>query len=133
MLQMVLQSFVRGEVTVGIVLTLLLISGRSDAQTLAFSLGGIGVFLLLQGLVPLSSGASRRSKPAPRPSSKPMNPSEPTDAKAEPALETTLSSCACARRPFNRREYFIRAACSSLVVVATACLIYWLTPSVISI
>ena len=52
MFQVFVQSFVRGEVTVGIVLTLLLISGRNDPQTLAFSLGGIGVFLLLQGIHP---------------------------------------------------------------------------------
>ena len=54
----------RGEVTIGIVLTLLLISGRNDPQALAFSLGGIGVFLLLQGFIPLSRRGPGRAQAA---------------------------------------------------------------------
>ena len=38
MLQIVVQSFVRAEVTIGIVLAILLISGRIDPQSIAFSL-----------------------------------------------------------------------------------------------
>jgi hypothetical protein len=139
MFQIVVQSFVRGEVTVGIVLTLLLISGRSDPQTLAYSLGGIGVFLLIQGLIPLSSGRPSRSQKAVKTeppavqenavkhiaSDQPAS-SQPTDARP-----TTVSPCACAKQPFSRREYFARAAISSLVMIGTACLIYWFAPPIV--
>ncbi len=136
MFQLLVQSFIRGEVTVGIVLTLLLVSGRSDAQTLAFSLGGIGVFVLLQGLIPLSSRAPRQrsikeSSAARTSNSSKADSPESTANQAPPFVETTTSPCACARRPFNRREYFLRAFCSSLVVLATACLIYWLAPAAV--
>lgn len=143
MFQVVIQSFIRGEVTVGIVLTLLLISGRSDAQTLAFSLGGVGVFLLLQGFVPLSrrgpgrlqADAEAKKSQLPDSSSAQTDPNKPQVVKSkkdQPLTDrpTTISPCACAKNPFNRREYFTRAAISSLVMIGTACLIYWFAPPI---
>lgn len=144
MFQIVVQSFVRGEVTVGIVLTILLISGRSDPETLAFSLGGVGIFLLLQGFVPLSSRGPGRSQTAAKaeksqlPDSEDSAHGDPKDPqtvkakKAQPTVDrpTTISPCACSKRPFNRREYFVRAAIASLVMIGTACLIYWFSPPV---
>jgi len=140
MFQVVVQSFIRGEVTVGIVLTLLLISGRSDPQTLAYSLGGIGVFLLIQGLIPLSSGRPRRPQravktepPAVQENAVEHIASETQPASSQPtdARPTTVSPCACEGRPFSRREYFARAAISSLVMIGTACLIYWFAPPLV--
>lgn len=144
MFQIIIQSFVRGEVTVGIVLTLLLISGRSNPQTLAFSLGGVGVFLLLQGFIPLSRRGPARTQAFIRkekasgtpPPSAQIDPAEPRAAasqKAQPVVDrpTTLSPCACAKKPFNRREYFARAAISSLVIIGTAALIYWFAPPIV--
>jgi hypothetical protein len=144
MFQILIQSFVRAEVTVGIILTLLLISGRSDPQTLAFSLGGVGVFLLLQGFVPLSRRAPGRTQATVKAEKSKLqdsdsaqaNPEDPKVAKSkedQPTIDrsTTISPCACAQRPFNRREYFIRAAIASLVMIGTACLIYWFAPPII--
>jgi len=143
MFQVIVQSFVRGEVTVGIVLTLLLISGRSDPQTLAFSLGGVGVFLLLQGFVPLSRRGPGRAQASVKTEkatvsddpSVQANAEEPKvvkSQKGQPVVDrpTTISPYACAKRPFNRREYFTRAAISSLVMIGTAALIYWFAPPI---
>ncbi len=141
MFQIVVQSFVRGEVTVGIVLTLLLISGRSEPQTLAYSLGGIAIFLLLQGLIPVSRRAPGRLQAAANAQqARPLDTaSVDDDPKAPEAAETaqpiadrptTISPCACSQKPFNRREYFIRAVISSLVIIGTACLIYWFAPPI---
>ena len=142
MFQILVQSFVRGEVTVGIVLTLLLISGRSEPQTLAFSLGGVGVFLLLQGFVPLSRRGPGRTQASvktenaaisdePRTQANPEKPKVVKSQMGQHVVDrpTTISPCACAKRPFNRREYFIRAVISGLVMIGTACLIYWFAPS----
>jgi len=141
MFQIVVQSFVRGEVTVGIVLTLLLISGRSEPHTLAYSLGGIAIFLLLQGLIPVSRRGPGRLQAAVK--AQPARPLDTTSVeddpktpqaveKAQPAASrsTTISPCACSQKPFNRREYFIRAFISSLVIIGTACLIYWFAPPI---
>lgn len=141
MFQIVVQSFVRGEVTVGIVLTLLLISGRSEPHTLAYSLGGIAMFLLLQGLIPVSRrGPGRLQAAVNAQQARPLDTASVDDdpqapqpmKKAQPAADrpTTISPCACSQRPFNRREYFIRAAISSLVMIGTACLIYWFAPPI---
>ena len=141
MFQIVVQSFIRGEVTVGIVLTLLLISGRSEPHTLAYSLGGIAMFLLLQGLIPVSRRGPGRLQAAVRAQqAQPLDitsveddPQTPEAAKtAQPIANrpTTTSPCACSQKPFNRREYFIRAAISSLVMIGTACLIYWFAPPI---
>ena len=135
MFQIVVQSFVRGEVTVGIVLTLLIISGRSEPHTLAYSLGGIAIFLLLQGLIPVSKRgpgrllATGKTQQAQRLDTK----SGDDDPRApQPAADrpTTISPCACSQKPFNRREHFIRAATSSFVMIGTACLIYWFAPPI---
>jgi len=126
MLQIIVQSFVRAEVTIGIVLTILLISGRVDPQSIAFSLGGIGVFLLLQGVLPLS-----RRRPATAQSSSKNERSQTSTEDGESSSEDrqpATSEPVCSRKPLNRREYFIRAALMSLVIMGTACLIYWLTP-----
>ena len=142
MFQIVVQSFVRGEVTVGIVLTLLLISGRSAPHTLAYSLGGIAIFLLLQGLIPVSKRgpgrlqADARAQQVQRLDTNSVDddPQAPqTVKKPQPSADrpTTISPCACSQRPFNRREYFIRAAISSLVMIGTACLIYWFAPPIV--
>lgn len=136
MTQILVQSFMRGEVTVGIVLTLLLISGRNDPHTIAYSLGGIAIFLLLQGLIPVSKRGPGRLQAAAkglqprRPDNESLNEDSKTAAIAQSTADrpTTISPCACSQKPFNRREYFIRAAISSLVMIATACLIYWFAP-----
>ena len=141
MFQIVVQSFVRGEVTVGIVLTLLLISGRSEPHTLAYSLGGIAIFLLLQGLIPVSRrGPGRLQAAANAQQAGPLDTASLDDGpQASEAAEmtqpaasrpTTVSPCACSQKPFNRREYFIRAFMSSLVIIGTACLIYWFAPPI---
>ena len=144
MFQIVIQSFVRAEVTIGIVLTILLISGKSDPQTVAFSLGGLGVFLLLQGFVPLSrrgpgrlqaDAEAKKSQLQDR-GSEQTDPNKPQIMKSkinQPLTDrpTTISPCACAKNPFNRREYFTRAAITSLVIIGTACLIYWFAPSIV--
>lgn len=135
MLQIIVQSFVRAEVTIGVVLTILLISGRIDPQSIAFSLGGIGVFLLLQGALPLS----RRRPATAQPTSnnersqtsnneKAQTPEE-EEARSPADKQLSTSESACSRKPLNRREYFIRAALMSLVIMGTACLIYWLSPA----
>ncbi len=144
MFQIVIQSLVRAEVTVGIVLTILLISGRSDPQTIALSLGGLGVFLLLQGFVPRSRrGPGRLQADAEAEKSQlqdsgsaqtdPNKPQIMKSKKDQPLTDrpTTISPCACAKNPFNRREYFTRAAISSLVIIGTACLIYWFAPRIV--
>jgi len=126
MLQIIVQSFVRAEVTIGIVLTILLISGRIDPQSIAFSLGGIGVFLLLQGVLPLS-----RRRPAtaqPTSNNEKAKTSEEEEARSPADKQLSTSESACSRKPLNRREYFIRAALMTLVIMGTACLIYWLSP-----
>lgn len=143
MFQVLVQSFVRGEVTVGIILTLLLISGRSDPQTLAYSLAGVGIFLLLQGFIPLSRRGPGRAQASvkkekatvsdePRAQADPEEPKVVKSQKGQPAVDrpTTISPYACAKRPFNRREYFARAAISSLVMIGTAALIYWFAPPI---
>jgi|GEM_PF-1306045 hypothetical protein len=136
MTQLLVQSFMRGEMTVGVVLTLLLISGRNDARTIAYSLGGIAIFLLLQGFIPVSKrgpgrlqAESRRPQPQ-RPGSESKNADSTSEPIAQPSDDrpTTISPCACSQKPFNRREYFIRAAVSSLVILGTAFLIYWFAP-----
>ena len=135
MTQMLIQSFMRGEVTVGVVLTLLLMSGRNDPHTIAYSLGGIGVFLLLQGFIPLSrrdpgraQAAAKAEKAVLRDDS--AESSDLTDTQTSDVRPTTISPCACAKKPFNRREYFARAAISSLVMLGTACLIHWFAPPI---
>ena len=141
MFQIVVQSFVRGEVTVGIVLTLLLISGRSEPHTLAYSLGGIAIFLLLQGLIPVSRRGPGRLLAAAKAqqaqqldtnsvSIDPQSPQTVKKAQSSADRPTTISPCACSQKPFNRREYFIRAVVSSLVMIGTACLIYWFAPPI---
>jgi hypothetical protein len=120
MLQVFIQSFVRGEVTVGIVLTVLLITGRTDPQILALSLGGVGLCFLLQGLLPVFRSAPK--VPAPK-------------TKEQQALakldETSEPGAACARKPFSRRNYALRGALMSVVLIGTGALIYWLTPAAV--
>ena len=137
MFQIVVQSFVRGEVTVGIVLTLLLISGRGEPHTLAYSLGGVAIFLLLQGLIPVSRRgpgrlhADARAQQAQRQDTDSVDdPQAAETVQSSANRPTTISPCACSQRPFNRREYFLRAAVSSLVMIGTACLIYWFAPPI---
>ncbi|MEE8593958.1 MAG: hypothetical protein V3T03_07525 [Candidatus Bipolaricaulota bacterium] len=134
MLQIIVQSFVRAEVTIGIVLTILLISGRIDPQSIAFSLGGIGAFVLLQGMLPVL----RRGPVPSQPTSKneraqisdnvKAQTSEEEEARSSADRQPATSQSACSRKSLNRREYFIRAALMSLVIMGTACLIYWLSP-----
>ena len=135
MFQVIVQSFVRGEVTVGVVLTLLLISGRNDPHTIAYSLGGIGVFLLLQGFIPLSRRGPERAQAATKAGKTVLRDDSAessglTDTQTSDVRPTTISPCACAKKPFNRREYFARATISSLVMFGTASLIYWFAPSI---
>lgn len=128
MLQILIQSFVRAEVTIGIVLTILLISGRIDPQSIAFSLGGIGVFLLLQGMLPVFRRGPVPSQPTSK--NERSQASEEEEARSSADKQPATSETACSKKPFNRREYFIRAALMSLLVIGTACLIYWFSPPV---
>ena len=117
MLQIFIQSFVRAEVTIGIVLTVLLISGRNDPKSIAFSLGGLGMFSLLYGILPLS-------RKGPVALQTPSENEEPSPDDRQPATSETI----CSKKPFNRRDYFIRATLMSLIMIGTACLIYWFAP-----
>ncbi|MFC2079700.1 hypothetical protein ACFLSZ_06940 [Candidatus Bipolaricaulota bacterium] len=121
MLQIAIQSFVRAEVIIGTVLTILLVSGRSDPKSIAFALGGLGVFFLLQSTIPLST---RRSAP-------PQKTVEHGKAEATAVGQHAILQPPCSKKPFHRREYVIRTLLVSLVVIATACLIYWVAPPLV--
>jgi len=121
MSQLFIQSFVRAEVTIGIILSILLITGRSDPQTIAFSLGGIAVFVFLQGLIPLTG----RKRPSLR-SSAPVDEDAEATAVGQPAVPTPP----CAMKPFRSGQYFLRTSLTSAVILLTAVLMYWLAPPV---
>lgn len=121
MTQIIVQSFIRAEVTIGVVLSILLISGRTDPQAIAFSLGGIGAFLLLYGLLPLS----RRSRPAA------LAPAKEEEEPSSADGQATSSDSGCSKTPTSRLVYFVRAAVTSAVIIGTAFLIYWFAPPLV--
>jgi len=119
MLQIFIQSFVRAEVTIGIVLTVLLISGRNDPQSIAFSLGGLGMFFLLHGMLPLSRRRPLTSQPTSKNERSRTSKNERSQTSAEDeesssdARQPAASNTACSKKPFR---------------IGTACLIYWFAP-----
>jgi len=126
MLQIIVQSFVRAEVTIGIVLTILLISGRNDPQSIAFSLGGLGMFMLLYGMLPLSRKGPLISQPTSK-NERSQTSTEDEESSSENRQPAT-SETVCSKQPLNRRDYFLRATLMSLIMIGTACLIYWFAP-----
>ncbi len=111
MLQVLLQSFIRAEVTVGVVLTILLISGRNDPQSIGLSLGGLAVFLLLYSVLALSW----RSPRTPRPGTQ----GEKTEAQE--------GGAPCTPR-ISRRATIVRTVLMAAFLGLTAGLIYALAP-----
>jgi hypothetical protein len=111
MLQILLQSFIRAEVTIGVVLTILLISGRDDPQSIGLSLGGLAVFFLLYGIL----AVSRRN---PRIARFGMKREKP---------EVKEDSAPCTPR-MSRRTYVLRTVLMAAFLGLTAGLIYGLAP-----
>jgi len=128
MARVLVQSFLHGEVAVGIVLTLALLTGQAHPQTLALTLGGIGVFFLLQAMLPAlrRPSTTRRISEAVRdPHGRPIPAAWTNCAQAAPKQVVT-SNGSVAKKPSNLP--LIRGFATSGVVLATALLIYYIAP-----
>jgi hypothetical protein len=121
MLQVILKSFVRAEATVGVALVVLIITGRTDTQSIALSLAGLGIFFLIYGALPLMRQAPKI----------PPTPTKEEKALAELEKATETPEAPCSQKPFNRRVYFASAACMFVILLINAGLIYWLAPPLV--
>ncbi len=121
MLQVIIKSCVRAEATVGIALVVLLITGRTDPQTIGLSLGVLGGVFLFSGLLPLLQRGSKVPQP--------LTPEE----KALQEWENSSPSppTPCDRRPATRRRYFAASASLCAVLLINAALVYWLSPAAV--
>jgi len=121
MLQVIIKSCVRAEATVGIALVVLLITGRTDPQTLALSLTIIGGSFLFSGLLVLL----RRLPKVPQPMTKEeqaLKELEKETAPAAPGRDHWISV---------RRRYTTSAVTLCMILLANAALIYWLSPAAV--
>jgi len=128
MARVLVQSIIRGEVTVGIVLTLALLTGRAHPETLALTLGGIGVFFLLQAMLPVMRGhrGVRQPTDARRDTQNHPIPAAWTHcAQTNPRQVVTSDGVVANRSP---NLLLVRGFLTSGVVLVTALLIYLIAP-----
>lgn len=118
MLQVLITSCVRAEATVGAALVVLLITGRTDSQSIALSLAVLGGVFLFSGLLVLM----RRLPREPQPMTK--------EEKALEALEKNVPPVAKGRAHWImvRRRYMMNSLSMCAVLLSNAALIYWLSP-----
>lgn len=128
MARVLVQSIIRGEVTVGIVLTLALLTGRAHPETLALTLGGIGIFFLLQAMLPAMRGQrSVRNPSDPRREAhhRPISAAWTNCAQTDPRQVVTPEGSLARRGP---NLLLVRGFLTSGVVLITALLIYLIAP-----
>jgi hypothetical protein len=113
MVQILLQSFTRAEMTIGIVVTILLITGRNDPRSIGLSLGGLAAFILVHGLLPLSRRDTRVLRSAS---------STPREGAESQKTKTPCTS------QMSRRMVILRGILMAAFVGLTAVLIYRLAP-----
>jgi len=118
MLQVIVQSFLRAEATVGVALVVLIITGRTNPQTIALSLTILAVVFLLSGLLVLM----RRLPRVPETMTEEEKALQELEKDAGPAVKGRAHWVAA------RRRHVTSAVSLCVVLLVNAALIYGLSP-----